>query len=76
MPLEEMNMTYYSTPTRSDELYHYGVKGMKWGVRKKPRKYRNADGSLSRLGKMRDDYRQEKLQKNSIKPKRESLNMM
>ena len=22
--------------TRSTELYHYGVKGMKWGVRKKP----------------------------------------
>lgn len=29
------------------ELYHYGVKGMKWGVRR----YRNEDGSLTPRGK-------------------------
>ena len=33
-----------------DELYHFGVKGMKCGVRR----YQNEDGSLTSLGKKRD----------------------
>jgi hypothetical protein len=33
------------------ELYHYGVKGMKWGVRR----YRNYDGSYTKAGLKRYD---------------------
>ena len=35
------------------ELYHYGVKGMKWGIRR----YQNEDGTLTSLGKTRREYR-------------------
>lgn len=38
-------MTYYYT----SELYHHGIKGQKWGIRR----FRNEDGSLTPAGKER-----------------------
>ncbi len=36
-----------------NELYHHGVKGMKWGQRKK---YQSSNGGLNSLGKARKSY--------------------
>lgn len=32
-----------------NELYHWGIKGQKWGVRR----YQNSDGTLTEAGKKR-----------------------
>lgn len=37
------------TDLSADELYHHGIKGQKWGVRR----YQNEDGSLTAKGKQR-----------------------
>ena len=39
------------------ELMHFGVKGMRWGHRKK---YYNQDGSLNKVGRAREAYKQAK----------------
>lgn len=42
-------MWIYNQTIYPDELYHYGKRGMKWGVRR----YQNEDGSLTDAGKKR-----------------------
>ena len=42
-------MWEYKYPITSNELYHYGRKGQKWGHRL----YQHKDGSLTALGKLR-----------------------
>ena len=43
--IEWMKLTMYNP----NELYHFGVKGMKWGIRR----YQNKDGTLTKAGRKR-----------------------
>lgn len=63
-------MWEYVDPMTSDEIYHYGTKGMHWGERL----YQNPDGSLTSLGKLRygnkSNYSRVQAAKASIKKKK------
>lgn len=48
-----------------DELMHYGVKGMKWGIRR----YQNADGSLTDVGKRRIKKKQDSINRDVVASK-------
>ena len=49
----------YIVYTSGNELYHHGIRGMKWGVRR----YQNKDGSLTPAGKKRRDKLEGELEK-------------
>ena len=48
------------------ELYHHGIKGMKWGVRR----YQNSDGTLTPAGKKRYDKQVRASRKADVKNRR------
>lgn len=61
--------------TRQGELYHHGIKGQKWGVRR----FQNEDGSLTPAGKKRydePDSHSDKKEKHHKIPQNKSLHRL
>lgn len=65
-----MDSKYILTPT--GELYHWGIKGMRWGVRR----YQNRDGSLTPAGKKRYDKLEAEMEKLGGKSDKKKLSEM
>lgn len=58
-----MEVWHYNYMSSYDELYHHGIKGMRWGVRH----FQNEDGTLTAQGRQRyKDYKSDQSTRRSL----------